>query len=125
MSHESVESKDLSRVDRLEVEVGHITESLDDLRLSFESSVTDMKDAMRSIMTHLETRIGSGVPQSAFIPPASEVFGRGKVKAKFERRISTFEDMLDNSEYLSPKVVMEKKEFDGKKLSIFLCPIDR
>jgi hypothetical protein len=61
MPHESVDSKDLSRVDRLEVEVGHITESLDDLRLSFESSVTDMKDAMRSMMTYLETRIGSGV----------------------------------------------------------------
>jgi hypothetical protein len=69
------------------------------------------------MMTYLETRIGGGIPQSAVIPPATEVFGKGKVKSKFEWRSSTFEDVSDNSDYPSPTVVVEKKDFDGSKLS--------
>jgi hypothetical protein len=85
---------ELSRVDRLEIELNQVATSVEDVKTLVEASLSDMKDSFRSMISYFESRLPSGIPQSTVISLASAVFGRTKPRSgreHHERRKSTFE----------------------------------
>lgn len=117
MDRDGGELGGLGRIERLEAEMSQMTDVIEDVKVTVESGMSEMKDQLRALVSYLDSRLGTS-PGSTAIPPASAVF-ESRIKPPKERRdarVSTFEDLLENSTLPAPTVVVERKEFEGKHL---------
>jgi hypothetical protein len=76
MSRDGENVSELSRVDRLEVEIGQVAASVEDVRNLLESNLGEIGDFIRSMIQYVDSRLSTSSTYSTTIPPTSTMFGR-------------------------------------------------